>query len=175
MRLVAPLLILAITAFAESVAGLKWTAPAGWTSQGARPMRAATYMVPPVPGDHDSAECAVYFFGTGQGGGVDANIERWKGQLHQPAGKPVQAQVKKRSIHGLPVTTVDMSGAYSGMGGPMAQPQSSKPNYRLLGAIVSGPGGNVFVKFTGPAKTVAANERKFDQLLQSFEPAGGKK
>jgi hypothetical protein len=173
MRSLAPLLLLSLAALAESVAGLKWTAPPGWKSGGARPMRAATYLVAPAPGDRDSAECAVYFFGTGQGGGVDANIERWKGQLHQPGGKPVSAQVRKRSVHGLPVTTVDASGEYSGMGGPMTQ-QPSKAGYRLLGAIVSGPGGNVFVKFTGSAKTVAANERKFDQLLESFEAAAGK-
>ena len=36
-------------------------------------------------------------------------------------------------------------------------------DYRLLGAIVEGPGGNVFVKFAGPAKTIAANEQKFGQ------------
>lgn len=174
MRSYAPLLLLAITAMAESVAGLKWTAPPGWKSEGSRPMRAATYVVAPAPGDHDSAECVVYFFGTGQGGSIDANIERWKGQLHQPGGKPAQAQVRKRTVHGLPVTTVDASGEYSGMGGPMAQ-QPPKAGYRLLGGIVSGPGGNVFVKFTGQAKTVAANERKFDQLLESFEAAGGRR
>jgi hypothetical protein len=27
----------------------------------------------------------------------------------------------------------------------------------------------VFIKFAGPAKTVAANQRNFDQLLNSFE------
>jgi hypothetical protein len=37
-----------------------------------------------------------------------------------------------------------------------------------LGAIVEGPGGNVFVTFTGPAATVAANQQKFEQLLNSF-------
>jgi hypothetical protein len=54
------------------------------------------------------------------------------------------------------------------MGGPMA-PSKAVPGYRLLGAIVEGPGGNVFVKFSGPAKTVAANRQKFDQLLASFD------
>ena len=40
-------------------------------------MRAATYMV-------DGAECVVYFFGAGQGGSIEANVERWKGQFRQP-------------------------------------------------------------------------------------------
>jgi hypothetical protein len=127
-------------------------------------MRAATYTVPAASGDHDPAECAVYFFGPGQGGSVEANIERWKGQFAQGAS----AQPRKRTIHGLAVTTIDISGDYSGMGGPMNTQPTVKPGYRLLGAIVEGPQGNLFVKFSGPAKTVAANQQKFEQLLTSF-------
>jgi hypothetical protein len=160
----------AATLLAESVAGLKWTAPAGWTNEGSRPMRAATYKVPPSAGDSEASECAVYFFGAGQGGGVEANIERWKNQFHGPGGKPPETQVHKRTVHGLPVTTIDTSGEYSGMGGPMAA-AASKPGYRLLGAIVEGPEGTVFVKFTGPSKTVAANQQKFEQLIASFARA----
>ena len=32
---------------AESAAGVKWTAPKGWVSEAQRPMRAATYSIPP--------------------------------------------------------------------------------------------------------------------------------
>lgn len=142
---------------AESAAGLKWTAPAGWKIEsGARPMRVATYTV----GD---AECVAYFFGQGQGGGVQANIERWKSQFQ---GGP-DAKTAKRTIHGLAVTTVDVSGAYNGMAGPGSGGGAPKPGYRMLGAIVENPGGNIFFKFTGPAKTIAANEAKFEQLIGS--------
>ena len=137
---------------AETVAGLKWTAPAGWKAEsGSRPMRAATYTV----GD---AECAVYFFGQGQGGGIQANLDRWESQFQGSISK-----TGKRTIHGLPVTTIDVSGSYDGMTGGGAP----KPGYRMLGAIVENPAGNVFFKFTGPAKTIAANEAKFNQLLDS--------
>jgi hypothetical protein len=44
------------------------------------------------------------------------------------------------------------------------------PGYRLLGAIVEGPGGSLFIKLTGPAKTVAAQQKNFDQLLASIQP-----
>ena len=67
------------------------------------------------------------------------------------------------------MTTIDTSGAYTGMGGPMMASPKAVPGYRLLGAIVEGPGGNVFVKLTGPAKTIAANQQKFEQLLASFD------
>jgi len=71
----------------------------------------------------------------------------------------------------MKITTVESSGDYSGMGGPLASPHGSVPNFQLLGAIIEGPGGNVFVKFTGPAKTVSSNRAKFDQLIASFQPA----
>ena len=135
-------------------------------------MRAATYPVAPVQGDHDGAECVVYFFGLGQGGSIQANIDRWEGQFKTPGGKPAPAQVTKITIHGLPVTTVDVSGEYSGMAGPSATAPVRAPGYRLLGAIVESPGGNVFIKFTGSAKTMAANQPKFQHLLDSFEKAG---
>jgi hypothetical protein len=162
------LLFCALLLFADTAAGLKWAPPAGWKAEtGSRPMRVATYDIPAAPGDKDPAECAVYFFGQGQGGGIQANLDRWKGQFHAPGGKPADAKTGKRTINGMPVTTIDVSGEYSGMGGPMSGGGAAKPGYRLLGAIVEGPGGNVFFKFTGPAKTIAANQPKFEQLLAS--------
>lgn len=169
MRTAVLAVFLACGLWADTVAGLRWTPPAGWQSKGASPMRAATYIVPAGPGDREGGECVVYFFGAGQGGGVEANIKRWEGQMRQPGGKPAVSKPVKRTIAGLPVTTIDISGEYTGMGGPMAVNPSAKPGYRMLGAIVEGPGGNVFLKFTGPAATVKANQSKFEQMLQSFE------
>lgn len=152
---------------ADSVGGLHWTAPSTWRNEGTAPMRAATYKVPLAPGDQGTAECVVYYFGKGQGGTVDANMERWNGQFQTPAGKKAMARIGKRVIHGLAVTTIDVSGVYSGMGGPLEQP-TAVPDYRLLGAIIENPDGNIFLKFTGPAHTVAANEAAFEKLLDSF-------
>lgn len=164
------MITVALAAFllAESAGGLTWTAPPGWKSEGSAPMRAATYKLPPAAGDREGAECVVYFFGAGQGGSVQANVDRWESQFKQPDGKPAAAQVRKRTVHGLPVTTIDVSGNYSGMGGPMAASAPVKTGYRMLGAIVENPGCNLFVKFAGPEKTVAANRQKFEELVDSF-------
>jgi hypothetical protein len=162
-------LMTTLAVLAESAAGLRWTAPVGWMSEAARPMRAATYSVPPAAGDAVGGEVVMNFFGPGQGGSVDANIERWKGQVQGPDGKPAPATVAKRSVRGIAIRTIDVTGTYTGMGGPMMASPKAVPGYRLLGAIVEGPGGHVFVKFAGPAKTVAANRQKFEALLASFE------
>ncbi len=131
-------------------------------------MRVATYRIPPASGDKEAGECGVFFFGTGQGGGVEANVKRWVDQFQQPDGKPVGVpKTAKQQVNGLKVTTVDVSGTYMGAGGPMGPPVN-KPGYRLLGAIVEAPKGGVFFKFTGPARTVAAAEKEFQALLKSL-------
>src|SRR5579872_7140952 len=96
-----------MAAQAESVAGLQWKAPDGWKNLGSQTMRAATYSVPAAAGDKAGAECVVYFFGQGQGGPVEANIERWKGQFQTPDGKPAAGKTGVRVVNGLNVTTLD--------------------------------------------------------------------
>lgn len=124
-------------------------------------MRAAQYSV----GD---AECVVYFFGPGQGGSVEANITRWSGQFAAPEGKPAAATVTKSTVHGLAVTRMDISGTYTATGGAAMASQTPKVGNRMLAAIVEGPGGNLFIRFSGSAKTVAAQVAGFDSLLASF-------
>jgi len=51
------------------------------------------------------------------------------------------------------------------------QSQGSRPNYRLLGAIVEAPGGLVFFKCTGPAATIATAEKGFAALVASLRKA----
>ncbi len=154
----------------DSAAGIAWSAPPRWVAQAPRPMRAATYRVPAAGGDPDGGECAVFFFGAGQGGDVDANLKRWYGQFEQPGGKSSEqaAQTARRTINGLKVTTVDLAGTYLASAGPMSPVKESQPGYRLLGAIVEAPQGNVFFKFTGPAKTAAASADEFQGLLKSL-------
>jgi hypothetical protein len=126
-------------------------------------MRVATYDVPAAKGA-DPAECAVFYFGQGQGGGVDANVQRWAGQFKE---KPTPER-ERRTISGLTVTRVDIHGTYLNPGGSMMQSRGERPDYRLVGAIVEAPQGSVFFKLTGPAATVAAAEAAFDSLLASI-------
>jgi hypothetical protein len=147
---------------------LKWTPPARWEAKPGSGMRAATYIIPAAKGDSEGGECAVF---VNIGGGVDANIKRWIGQFEQPDGSSSEAKAKqnKETINGLPVTTVDLTGTFKGGGPAMGQTSGPKPNYRLLGAIVEGPQGEVFLKFTGPAKTVAAAQEEFQTMLKSVK------
>jgi hypothetical protein len=145
--------------------GLGWTLPPGWNVEPPRSMRVATYAIPAAAGDTEGAQCAVYHFGAGQGGGVDANLQRWTGEF-QPA---TRSKRSARKVGDIQVTLADVSGTYTAHGGSMTQPQGDKPEWRLLGAIAEGPEGAVFFKLTGPAKTVAAASRAFDGLIGSLK------
>src|SRR5581483_2154342 len=71
----------ALAAWADSAAGLSWTTPSTWKADAPRPMRVGTYKIPAAKGDSEEAECAVFYFGQGQGGSVDANVQRWTSQF----------------------------------------------------------------------------------------------
>ncbi|MDY7230064.1 hypothetical protein [Hyalangium rubrum] len=162
-------LAVAGVARAEDASGLSWIAPAEWKVGEERPMRIVTYNIPATKGDTEGAELAVFHFGKGQGGAVDANVKRWVSQFQRPDGTSAEkdAKTKQEKIAGLPVTTVEVKGTYSG--GPMMGPATPKPGSRLLGAIVEGPEGAVFFKLTGPEKTVTAAEKPFRKLLESMK------
>jgi hypothetical protein len=151
--------------------GVRWTAPAAWQQQPPESaMRKAQYAIPAASGDPPGAEMVVYYFGPDQGGSVDDNITRWKGQLLGPDGSPASARVAKSTVHGLSVTTIESEGTYSAAMMPGAS--APKPGWAMWGAIVEGPRGNVFFKATGPQKTIAAARPDFKKLLESLAPEG---
>jgi hypothetical protein len=105
------------------------------------------------------------------GGGVEANIERWYGQFTQPDGSNTRerAKVSKLQANGCDVHVVDLSGTFRDQRGPVA-PAVERPKYRMLAAIVVAPkAGNYFIKFYGPERTVAENERAFMSMIQNLE------
>jgi hypothetical protein len=148
---------------------VSWTTPSRWKTNPGTGMRAATYIIPAAAGDGDGAECAVF---KNIGGGVAANIKRWIDQFEQTDGSSSDSKAKqnKETINGLNVSTVDLTGTFKGGGMAMAgQPTAKKPGYRLLGAIVETPQGEIFFKLTGPEKTVAAAQPEFQSLLKSIK------
>lgn len=129
-------------------------------------MRKATYLVPRAGADTQDGELVVFYFGQGQGGGVDANISRWIAQFQGAAASDVHRAT--RSANGLTQHTVEVErGTFSsGMPGDTGQ----KPEFALLGAIVEAPTGSYFFKLTGPRATVKAARDAFYEFLDSVKP-----
>ncbi len=151
--------------------GLKFTAPPGWISETpSSAMRKAQYRLPRTDGDTEDAEIVVFYF-QGGGGGVQANIDRWISQFSKPDGSPANdlAKVDKKTVHGVPVTVVDVSGTYSGAMGPMGGSSEPKSGYRMLAAVAEASDGPWFFKLTGPARTVAKWESSFATFVDSIQ------
>jgi hypothetical protein len=142
-------------------AGLDFDVPSSWPSQPpSSGMRLAQAV---IPGPGGSGEFAVFFFGSGDGGSVQANLSRWSGQMDP---KTAEAQPETFETNGLKVTWIDVQGTLqpSGMG---LGPTTPQPNSRLLGAVVEGPGGPWFFKATGPDATLGQEKDNFLKMLRS--------
>jgi hypothetical protein len=132
------------------------------------PMRKAAFVVPRAEGDSEDGELTVFYFGPGQGGSIDANVDRWVKQFGEV--KPGDVKRADREANGLRQHTVELeSGTFaSGMPGGASKP---KPNYGLVGGIVETPSGAYFFKLTGPTKTVKQAKPDFYKLLDSIKTA----
>jgi hypothetical protein len=130
-------------------------------------MRRAQYR---IPGPGGPAECAVFYFGPGQGGDAKSNAARWASQFHGADGGPAGDAVKTREIKvgDIPVVLVEVTGTYAGgMGSGPSGPE--RPNYMLLGAIAQGPDANWFFRATGPRATLETQRAAFDGLIRSLK------
>lgn len=161
-----------ITTAALALAGLTYAAPPAWHARPpASSMRVAEFVLPKAQGDAEDAELILYYFGAGGGGSAEANIDRWIGQVEQPDGSPSKSKARRtdRTINGLKVTSVDVSGTYTAEMSPGAAQHYNKPGYRLCAAMVDTPGGAYYVKLTGPEKTVAAAQADYEKFLSSLK------
>jgi hypothetical protein len=162
----------AAEAMPASAGGLKFTAPAGWTSETpTSSMRQAQYRLPKVEGDSEDAELVVFYF-QGGGGGVQANVDRWIGQFSKADGSPASdvAKTTTKTVNGVPLTIVDVTGTYDSGMGPMQTEATPRSNYRMLAVVAEASGGPWFFKLTGPTKTVTKWQPSFDAFLDSITP-----
>jgi hypothetical protein len=145
------------------VAGIAFAPPASWRREAPdSSMRVAQFAIPGSSGEKDGT-VAVYYFGSGQGGGVAENAKRWQAQFAGGTPGPVTSLDR----NGLKVTVVTTEGTYaSGM--PMG-PSTPEPGFALWGAIIEAPQGNVFVKATGPKAVIERSRSDFDALLSSLQ------
>jgi hypothetical protein len=162
---------LIVAAIAAQSQTLQFTAPPAWKSRpSASAMRVAEFVVPRVAGDSEDGEVIVYFFG-GAGGSVDANIARWVGQFQTASGAPVKTPTRTSStVRSLKITEVDVSGTYIAEVRPGSAERFNKPDFRMRAAVIETPNGPYFVKFTGPARTVAraSSSGDFDRFIKSL-------
>ena len=134
-------------------------------------MRVAEFVLPRASGDKADGALTVYFFGKGSGGSVQANLDRWIGQMTQPDGRASRdvARTESRpSRAGLLLTIVDVTGTYVAEVTPGSTERFNEPGHRLIAAVVETPGGAYYVKLTGPAATIARWQSSVAAFLDSL-------
>lgn len=143
-----------------TVGAFTFERPEGWNwVPASSPMRKAELR---FEDGQDAANVVFFHFGPGQGGSVQANVERWLGQFVEPL-EQLEAQTAKQDINGTSVTLLQAQGTYlSGMPGQTPEPM---PGFGMRGAILESPGGDVYVRMTGPKAVVAKAGAAFDKMV----------
>jgi hypothetical protein len=157
------------------LAGVAYTPPGDWQDLGPSNMRVAQYRLPPVQGDSAPAEVNVFYFGPASGGGVDANLQRWIGQMVLPSGADPASAAQRSTFtaDGMPGHVVTLDGTYKSGGGPMMGGETKMlEGYRLVGVVLEGPEGSLFFKLTGPVATAKAMEAQLLPMMQGAKKAG---
>lgn len=135
-------------------------APDGWVSK--EPRTNIVEVEFEIPGVEDKAAGRLTIMAAG--GSVEQNVERWEMQFVE--GK--EATVEMAEMGSVKIHLVDLAGTFKeSSGGPLGR-VTERPNYRMLGAILQAPGApTYFIKLTGPAETLAANEEAFKTFVKS--------
>ena len=142
----------------------KATVPAVWTSRTpSSSMRLAEFVAGAT-----GAEVIVYFFGPGQGGPVDANLARWKGQFSNPAGGLV-SEVVTHEKTAFPLTVAEYRGTYARGVGMGSAPEAARPNHMLVAVVAETPKGAIFFQLFGPAAAVEEQRAAYLKFVRGLK------
>jgi hypothetical protein len=143
---------------AASGAPLQWQAPQGWVQAGERPMRLVTFLA----GSSQETECYVTVL-PGQAGGIEANLNRWRGQMGQtPLDASGLAALPRARVLGADVPVMEVAGDFADMQG------QRHTGYVLLAVVCPDKERTVFVKMVGPGDQVRAERDRFQAFLSSL-------
>tara|TARA_B100000809_G_scaffold266223_1_gene327926 strand:- start:2592 stop:3233 length:642 start_codon:yes stop_codon:yes gene_type:complete len=150
----------------EQIGHLQAKVPQGWKRENpSSSMRVAQFI---LPGKNGVGELVVF---SGIGGTIDANLERWYNQFKSESSRPTSefAVRSQEQVNGMDITFSYVEGTYikSSMG--MDGSKTEMPNYALLAAIISSPGGLYFFKGTGPRLTIMSQKDVFYQFIRSID------
>ncbi len=150
---------------------LVFDAPKDWKqTKVERAFRQAQYLIPRAGSDTEDGEMILYYFGKNEGGSVQMNLDRWKGQFTTAQGEPIAEGaylIEKFVAGGMKVTMLDVAGHFHDA---MFSPHPAKPSeraYRMYAAVVETDDGPFFFKAIGPVNTMAEHRDAFVTMLRS--------
>jgi hypothetical protein len=132
--------------------------PGGWKEVPGGQFLAAKFL---INGDGGGQAAVNVSSSAGTGGGVAANVNRWRKQLGlgELSGDELAKVVRSITTTSGQATLVEMNGTDARSGQPAS----------LVGAIVLQPGQAWFYKLMGDAPTVGAQKEAFTAFVQQVE------
>lgn len=124
-------------------------------------MRKAQLTIPAKNGT--TALVTFFYFGPGQGGTVQANVDRWAAQFTAVDGAPIKTTAATQKIKTTTVTFVSARGTF--LSGLPGGPTQACPDYALRGAIMESAQGDVYIKMTGPEALIKEATPAFDAMI----------
>jgi len=133
-----------------------WSKPDGWTEKALSEMRLGSFQV--VGTNDETADVSVTAF-PGDAGGVESNINRWRGQVHQPTleGDQLAQSWQEETVDGVPTIIVDVQ-----------TPDGTEKASAILGAVMRTADRTWFVKMTGPPDLLKTQKDNFLRFVRSF-------
>lgn len=156
-----------------NIAGITFTPASQWKDLGPSGMRKANYTFGPLKDDADSATLAVFYFGKTGGGSIEANLERWIGQMSSSDTSGSQKNVTQSEItvDGMKAHILRVTGTYNASvgGGMMMGKTVPQKNYLMDGVVLEAPEGNLFFKLTGPEYTANVMSEAFTAMIKAIK------
>jgi hypothetical protein len=137
----------------------KWQVPAGWKEAPGGQFLVAKFIV--AAGEGGAQAAVNVSMSAGDGGGLAANVNRWRKQLglSELSSDEIVQSVKPIEAAGGKATIVEMSGTDARSGQPA----------QLVGAIVPYEGQTWFYKLMGDTKVVESQKEVFTKFVQSVK------
>src|ERR1700741_296240 len=133
-----------------------WSKPDGWSEKALSEMRLGSFE---VAGTNDeTADISVTAF-PGDAGGVESNVNRWRGQVHQPTleGDQLAQSLQEETVDGIPTIIVDVQ-----------TPDGTEKASAILGAVMRAPDRTWFVKMPGPPDLLKSQKDNFLRFVRSI-------
>lgn len=136
----------------------KWDVPAGWKEIPGGQFLMAKFT---LTGDGGAQAAVNISRSVGDGGGLAANVNRWRGQLGQTpwSEADLQKQTKEIPVASGTMTVIEMSGTDARTGQPAS----------LVGAMMMQSGQTWFYKLMGDAKVVESQRAAFTKFVQTVK------
>ncbi|GDY13548.1 hypothetical protein LBMAG53_24260 [Planctomycetota bacterium] len=136
--------------------------PTSWERLQPAGPRIAQYRIPGDAGT--AAEFTVFSFGPQGAGDVEANLNRWLGQFAEDGRQQERSTGTAR--HGE-YHLAQITGTFNkAVGPPMAGKTEPQPGSAMLGVVLPGPQGPLYLKLTGPKELVLAQRAALEAAIR---------